>query len=272
MRGFWADERIEGGIWNRSNPVYAFIYSYFKRKEKELLRNADQIVSLTEAAKNVISDWKVTEAPITVIPTCVDLRLFNPSTIGDAAKVAMRQSLNLRDDDFVVLYHGSWATWYMKDEMLDFFSVVKKIRPAARFVIATQDRVDLEGYQHKRDVSVFNCPRNQVPVVISIASVCVFFIRPSFSKTASMPTKLGELIAMDARVVTNKGIGDIENIMKTYSRGVLIGSFSETEYSTAINNSLADDGGPAGNDLKKFFSLDRGVELYNRIYQSAGER
>ena len=30
MRGFWADERIEGGIWNLSNPIYRIIYNYFK--------------------------------------------------------------------------------------------------------------------------------------------------------------------------------------------------------------------------------------------------
>ena len=30
MRGFWADERIEGGIWKKSNPIGAYLYSYFK--------------------------------------------------------------------------------------------------------------------------------------------------------------------------------------------------------------------------------------------------
>ena len=26
MRGFWADERIDGGIWSFKNPLYKFIY------------------------------------------------------------------------------------------------------------------------------------------------------------------------------------------------------------------------------------------------------
>ena len=37
MRGFWADERVDGKLWNLNNPVYKIIYKYFKRKEKEML-------------------------------------------------------------------------------------------------------------------------------------------------------------------------------------------------------------------------------------------
>jgi hypothetical protein len=29
MRGFWADERVEGEIWNIKNPLYKIIYKYF---------------------------------------------------------------------------------------------------------------------------------------------------------------------------------------------------------------------------------------------------
>ena len=38
MRGFWVDERIEGNIWKISNPIYRFIYKYFKKKEKVLFQ------------------------------------------------------------------------------------------------------------------------------------------------------------------------------------------------------------------------------------------
>ena len=29
MRGFWADERVEGGLWNLNNPLYRLIYNFF---------------------------------------------------------------------------------------------------------------------------------------------------------------------------------------------------------------------------------------------------
>jgi hypothetical protein len=37
MRGFWADERVEGGLWNLNNPVFNLVYNYFKKKEKRFL-------------------------------------------------------------------------------------------------------------------------------------------------------------------------------------------------------------------------------------------
>ena len=37
MRGFWADERLDGNIWNRNNILFKQIYQFFKSKEKQLL-------------------------------------------------------------------------------------------------------------------------------------------------------------------------------------------------------------------------------------------
>src|ERR1051326_4740143 len=58
MRGFWADERVEGNIWNKKNPLYARLYRYFKNKEKKFLKKADHIVTLTEAGKKEILSWQ----------------------------------------------------------------------------------------------------------------------------------------------------------------------------------------------------------------------
>ena len=34
MRGFWPDERVEGGLWNLQNPLYKLVYNYFKKKKE----------------------------------------------------------------------------------------------------------------------------------------------------------------------------------------------------------------------------------------------
>ncbi|MFN5372199.1 MAG: glycosyltransferase, partial [Bacteroidia bacterium] len=41
MRGFWADERVDGKIWNLKNPLFRKIYNFFKRKEIQFLNEAD---------------------------------------------------------------------------------------------------------------------------------------------------------------------------------------------------------------------------------------
>jgi hypothetical protein len=53
-------------------------------------------------------------------------------------------------------------------------------------------------------------PRKDVPVVISLANVAVFFIKPSYSKKASSATKMAEILAMEIPVVTNSGWGDVD--------------------------------------------------------------
>ena len=125
MRGFWADERLDGNIWKKSNPIFNGIYKYFKRKEKQFLKSADHIVSLTQNAKEEILSWKIThdQLPITVIPCCADTDQFNPAIISVLAKESLRHELNISKEAPVISYIGSLGTWYMLEEMLDFFSL-----------------------------------------------------------------------------------------------------------------------------------------------------
>ena len=81
MRGFWADERVDGGLWNLKKPIYKRVYQYFKKKESQFLVQADAVVSLTHAAQEEIEKWGLAHAPITVIPCCVDTQLFDPESL-----------------------------------------------------------------------------------------------------------------------------------------------------------------------------------------------
>lgn len=33
MRGFWVDERVDGGIWNLNNPFFKYAYKKYKKKK-----------------------------------------------------------------------------------------------------------------------------------------------------------------------------------------------------------------------------------------------
>ena len=75
IREFYADSRVEGGIWNIKNPLFKIIYNYFKRKEKEEIELCDGIVCLTHAGEKItlsLSEYKK-ETPLKVIPCSVDL-------------------------------------------------------------------------------------------------------------------------------------------------------------------------------------------------------
>ena len=40
IREFYADSRVEGGMWNTKMPVYKSIYNFFKKKEAEAVAKA----------------------------------------------------------------------------------------------------------------------------------------------------------------------------------------------------------------------------------------
>ena len=75
MRGFWADERKEGGLWPYKNLLYRAVYHHVKRLEKRLLWHANHIVSLTHRGKEIIRGWNLSrDFSISVIPCCADLK------------------------------------------------------------------------------------------------------------------------------------------------------------------------------------------------------
>lgn len=262
MRGFWVDERVEGGLWNLKNPVYRLMYNFFKRKEKLFLNESDHIVSLTKNAKQEIIRQHV-KTPITVIPTCVDTEFFNPERINPTSKEALRVQLGIDQNDLVLLYLGSWGTWYMTKEMLGFFVNLKGKYANAKFLIVTPDKIDLKDFEFAKDVIITSAKRSEVPLYSSLATFSILLIKPSFSKKASSATKMGELLAMNIPVITNPGWGDVEEIVNA------TGSFFAHEFiSQNIDRNFRPQTRLFCNDT---LSLEMGVKHYAGIYNQLAE-
>ncbi len=224
IRGFWANERVDGGIWNLSNPVYRTIYKYFKRKEIEMMVAADHIISLTHAGKEEIVSGRLFEGKsagigadkISVIPCAVDMALFDPLKIMEEDKVALESRLVLASTKEIFIYLGSLGTWYLLDEMLLYFKESLKEEPNAKFLFVTKDDPELiyfacDRLGVARDLVVLtSANRVEVPLYLSIATKGIFFIKPAYSKKASSAVKMGEMLAMGLDIVTNKGVGDAD--------------------------------------------------------------
>jgi len=278
MRGFWADERVDGGLWDLKNPLFRAVFRYFKRKESELLREADHIVSLTEQARRIMlerPDRAVDGPPISVIPCCVDFNHFRP--VAGSRRETARNSLGIAAGQRVAAYLGSIGTWYMLDEMLDFFRVQLERDPGALLLMITRDDpapilAAAEARGVPRDaVTIGGATRDEVPLFTSAADYGLFFIRPTFSKAASCPTKLGEFLALEIPVVTNGGVGDVAEIVEDSGAGVLVKRFDEPGYRDALDRlerlELHKD--QARQRARIWFDLDSGVERYDAIYREA---
>ena len=279
MRGFYADERVDGNIWNQNNPVFRRVYKYFKKKEQQFIKQADAIVSLTDAARDIIRKWNVYQenpAPISVIPCCVDTNHFSYKNITDDDKKNCRYELGVRGNDFVISYIGSLGTWYMVEEMLHFFKRLLLQIPSAKFLFITQSNPEMI-YRYAEKYKIFPqyiiikpAPRSMMPYYISISNVSIFFIKPVFSKKASSPTKFAELLAMGIPVICNANIGDLDTCIRDFRLGIILHLFKPESYDMAIKD--MEQFLPAEPYLlrevcKNLFSLEKGVELYEAIYQ-----
>lgn len=275
MRGFWADERVDGGIWNLNNPVFKTIYNYFKKKEKLFLEHADAVISLTENGKKEMLTWNIPQLKsdkITVIPCCVNLDLFRNENISLPEKEQLKTKLGIHSSDFVLGYVGSVGTWYMLPEMLDFYKTLLKQKPNARLLFVTGDSPDsiLQKAAEKgidtNKIIIDKCLHKDVPLYVSLFDLSVFFIKPAYSKKASSPTKQGELMAMGIPVVCNSGVGDTDVIVHKYHSGIVIDTLTEAGYENALNLDTAFDRTGIIQGAKEYFSLEQGVNRYLKIY------
>jgi len=280
MRGFWADERVDGKIWNLKKILYRTIYNYFKRKEIQFFKEADYTISLTEKGKNEIESWEEfkTEKPrIKVIPCCVDLELFNPKNVSEEEKANSKKELGITEDQFVLGYIGSIGTWYMLSEMLDYFKILKKDKPKSVFLFISgensqkiKEQAIKKGIDSK-DIVVKSVLHSQVPLHISLFDTSIFFIRSTYSKKASSPTKQGEIMAMGIPLVCNAGVGDTDAIVKKHHAGKVIEEFSDEIYQLAVNDSNSFNREDTINGAKDYFSLEEGVKRYLSVYKAIHE-
>lgn len=276
MRGFWADERIDGNIWSLKNPIFKTVYKYFKRKEKDFLLNSNYIISLTHNGKNEIISWSGFEHlqnKIEVIPCCTDIDKFDPELIDDSQRIKLSNSIEIKTEQFVLGYVGSIGTWYMLDEMLAFFKVLLKEKKDAVFLFVSgenPENIYLKAEKFgisKENIRLKSVLHNEVASYISLFSASIFFIRPTFSKKASSPTKQGELMAMGVPIICNGGVGDTERVIKEYKAGIVIDEFNDQAYESTDLNFSDFDLELTKKGAKEFYGLEKGVKSYLSVYQ-----
>jgi len=286
MRGFWADERVDGNIWKMSSRIYRNIYKHYKKKEIDFLTHSSSRISLTENGKNEIITWQKKnylpvkfrnkKLDINVIPCCVDVNLFNAESIDLSKSSDKRKEPSISSNHFVLGYVGSIGTWYMLPEMLDFFSELKKIKPESIFLFITNEPEEKilslakEKNIHPQYIRVRSCNHKEVPVYISLFDVSIYFILPAYSKKASSPTKQGELMSMGIPIVCNANVGDADKIVSETNSGWVINDFDEESYEEVvvkITQEILPDRETIIQHGKREFNLESGARKFREVYE-----
>ena len=280
MRGFWADERAEAGLWRIDHPMFGAVFRFFKRKEAELLRTADHIVSLTEVGKRTILGWRggATNPPVTVIPCCIDATAFPP--IDASLRAEARADLGIAPDARVAVALGSLTGWYRLDRMMELFAVQLRRAPQARFLFVTrEDPARIHAAARAAGVAeqaliIRSARREEVPGLVAAADYGLLFGTEGTSALARSPVKLGEYMAMDLPVITDRVIGDVAQIIEESGAGVLVERFDEQAFVEAID--LLEQSRPEMDRwhaaFRRWFSLPAGVKRYDAIYAALAGR
>lgn len=276
MRGFWADERVDGRLWSLGNPIFRYLYRYFKRAEKKAFESADYIISLTESGREYIAQHFQTKDNFQVIPCAADFQHFDPTILHKDKIQRLKNDLGINDEDYVLTYVGSLGTRYRLKEMLQFFSILKEKQPNARFLFITKNEpspIFQKCEELKIDptsIIVRASTYQEIPAYIALGNASIFFIVTSFSGKAVSPTKQAEVLGMGIPIVANVGLGDTDRILRKSKAGVLLESYSSKALEEAAEELLHSHFTKEAIRKKaiQYFALEKAVDKYTEVYQN----
>lgn len=267
MRGFWVDERIDKKIWNEEKFLYRKLYQHYKKIEKELLKEAGHICTLTLTSRDyLINHFGIPEDNITVIPCTTDVQQFH---IPDAReKAAAKASLNIPANALCLGYLGSLGGWYDLENMLLLFKSLLLTNPGAHFIFYTPEPARaiqstcedlIIPYEQIR---IRFIEKEELDRALNAFDISILILKDCFSKQACSPTRLAELWSKGIPVMVSEGIGDL-NQKNMQGLGVLLADHvTETlPYLQSLDKKYMRD------FVLNSYNLKTAVNTYQAVYQ-----
>jgi glycosyltransferase involved in cell wall biosynthesis len=274
MRGFWVDEKLDMGTLNKKKILDQFIYKLLKKFEGIMLKNSEHLVVLTNSAKEyVVKNNLAKHDNITVIPCSVDYEMFKIKSKLNNKKTFFSEHL-ISQDSIVMTYCGSLSGYYMIDEMLKFYEALSRIKKNVFFLLITKDRniiLDkIESKNYKSKIICVEAEWQNVPFLLSMSSFMVSFIKPTFAKIASSPTKVAEAFALGIPVISNSGIGDLDELIVKFDLGGII-NIKNNNYDNFIKSNmdkiLTFSKQAIINNSINIFDIKKSKASYKKIYE-----
>ena len=242
IRGFVPEEYTDAGVWKENGLVY----KVFKRIEKWILKKSDGFVVLTEKAREILfpesaeTGYDKFGRAVEVIPCCVD---FENRFKGDRNKLRekTRRELNL-DTRLVITHLGALGGLYLTEDIANFLQIAKSKYPNTFALFLTQTSPDLiipllkkRGFTED-DFFVGKISPTEVELYLSASDIALSFVQATYSTASRSPTKIPEYLACGLPIVSNRGVGDVDELIKTEEVGVIINSFSVESYLEALED------------------------------------
>lgn len=258
IRGFSIDEKLDRGRLKE----HSVLFKVLKNIDNYLYKKSDHIVTLTHKAKEIIIDsLNIDKNMITVIPTCANKKLFTILKKDENKK--FKDDLGFWEKDIIFIHTGTVSGWYDFDSELLIMKKLMEYNENIKLLILNKNEKDfidnsLTKYDINREkVLITSSDFSNVYKYLNISDYAIFFIKPSFSKQASAPTKFAENIACFLPSITNKNVGDMEYYINKYETGILF-DLNDFNVDTIAAKVIK--------DLDKQYSKELFDELFNEHF------
>jgi glycosyltransferase involved in cell wall biosynthesis len=216
-------------IGHLSTESYGF--RFLRWSEGWARTNADAVIVLTDALRQIYRNDLKVKQPIDVIPCCVDSSKFQ---FNPEARREIRAQLGVEDEPLLV-YVGKVGSWYLVEETFHFFKAFRTHSPEAKLLIVSTDPAGVfDDIAAKLGISrdvylVRKSSYEKVPEWLSAADAGLALIKQVPSKRGSSPVKLAEYLACGLPVVITDHIGDCTSVINDYRVGVVLPNAEDSD-------------------------------------------
>ena len=265
MRALWPEELITAGQLRRGSLLHRILLGL----ERSCLLQASGVVSLTYSALAYLHTTyplELAHQRVVVIPTCANLQSFK------------RSSLISADNGLVIGCIGTVISgWFLIDWLHSFFDALIRAVPTARFELISRDdpRAILKALSPSLDwrdrLTIQAATPQQIPAIVERHTASVMFFTGGLSKLGSSPTRMAEVLGSGRPVVTNPGVGDLEQLINSHRVGVLARGSSKIHMDNCVAELLALLRDPqlshrCRRTAEDLFSLQAGTASYSHLY------
>lgn len=259
--GLPLDERVD---FNGQNPS-SLSQRFLRDIESQILRKADIVLTRTYKAQAILkarAGAGTLETKFYKVSNGRDENIFYPRDIINKNKI--RNSLNVGEDEILLVYAGSMGEQYCINEVFHLLEKLTKYNSKSHLLIMTGSTIEakklLSQYNHLNDnVTITTVLPSDVPLYLSASDIGIAFRKASFSMQGVSPIKIGEYLLSGLPVVISTGIGDDKIIDDRV--GYNLSSFSSDELDSVAHWIISNVKKPREN--KQLLCYNYGKEHYS---------
>ena len=253
VRSLWADQKIP----QRANLIDQAKYGALRSLELVAAFQSSAMSTLTNAIVPILEKRNIKIPSIrTVVPTAVDLKHFGfdprfPSSIR-------------------ALFSGTYNSYYDLGLSSRFLSLLSQYT-----TVTTDWARPGESPTHSLGVGEnlnFRSNYREMPFVIANYSfgVSICKMQMGDSLKGAVPTKIAEFLSVGRPVIVNRGLGDLDFLLKKYRCGIILDGSDKNLETSALElmELLSDPNTPyrCRQLAEEHFDLGKGAENYLKIY------